>query len=67
MGERTVRDFLTHGIPYGKPELRHKRRRRGFALYADYVTERWKQGERNGLQLWLELQAASDTREVLST
>jgi transposase len=57
MGERTVRYWLTRGIPYGKPELRHKRHRRGFDLYADYVTERWKQGERNGLQLWRELQA----------
>ena len=57
MGERTVRYWLSRGIPYGKPELRHKRRRRGFDRYAEYVTERWKQGERNGLQLWRELQA----------
>jgi transposase len=47
MGERTVRYWLTRGIPYGKPELRHKRRR-GFDLYVEYVTERWNQGERNG-------------------
>ena len=63
MGERTVCDFLTRGIPSGKPELRHKRHRRGFDRYADYVAQRWKQGERNGLQLWRELQAASDTRD----
>lgn len=48
MGERTVRSWLSRGIPYGKPELRHKRRRRGFDRYAEYVTERWNQGERNG-------------------
>jgi transposase len=29
MGERTVRYWLTRGIPYAKPELRHKRHRRG--------------------------------------
>ncbi len=48
MGERTVRYWLTRGIPYGKPELRRKRRR-GVDRYAKYVNERWKQGERNGL------------------
>lgn len=57
MGERTVRYWLTRGIPYGKPELRHKRRSRGFDRYADYLTQRWNQGEHNGLQLWRELQA----------
>jgi transposase len=57
MGERTVRYWLTRGIPYGKPELRHKRCRHGFNLYADYVTERWNQGERNGLQIWREPRA----------
>jgi transposase len=41
MGERTVRYWLTRGIPYGKPELRRKRRRRGFDRFAEYVTERW--------------------------
>jgi len=55
MGERSVRYWLTRGIPYGKPELRRKRRR-GFDPYAAYVTERWEQGCRNGLQLWRELQ-----------
>jgi transposase len=55
MGERTVRYWLSRGIPYGKPELRHKRRR-GFDRHAAYVTEHWNQGERNGLQLWRELQ-----------
>jgi transposase len=33
MAERTVRHWLTRGIPYGKPALRHKRRR-GFDPYA---------------------------------
>ena len=55
MAERTVRHWLTRGIPYGKPELRHKRRR-GFDPYAAYVRERFLQGSRNGLQLWRELQ-----------
>jgi len=63
MGERTVRHWLTRGIPYGKPELRHKRNP-GFDPYAAYVRERWEQGHHNGLQLWRELQAASDIREV---
>ena len=56
MAERTVRHWFTRGIPYGKPELRHKRRR-GFDPYAAYVRERFLQGNRNGLQLWPELQA----------
>ncbi len=55
MGERSVRYWLTRGIPYGKPELRRKRRR-GFDPYAAYVTERWNQGCRNGQELWRELQ-----------
>jgi transposase len=55
MGERTVRDWLTRGIPYGKPELRRKRRS-GFDPYAAYVRERWEQGCHNGLPLWRELQ-----------
>jgi transposase len=55
MAERTVRHWLTRGIPYGKPELRHKRRR-DFDPYAAYVRERFLQGSRNGLQLWRELQ-----------
>ncbi len=55
MGERTVRYWLTRGIPYGSPELRRKRRR-GFDPYAAYVRERFSQGCRNGLQLWRELQ-----------
>ncbi len=56
MAERTVRHWLTRGIPYGEPELRHKRRR-GFDPYAAYARERLLQGSRNGLQLWHELQA----------
>jgi transposase len=55
MGERTVRNWLTRGIPYGSPELRRKGRR-GFDPYAAYVRERFSPGERNGLQLWQELQ-----------
>ncbi len=55
MAERTVRHWLTRGIPYGKPELRHKRRR-SFDPYAAYVRERFLQGSRNGFQLWRELQ-----------
>jgi transposase len=57
IGERTVRYWLTRGIPYGKPELRHVSRRRDFDLYAAYVAQRWNEGERNGLQLWRELRA----------
>jgi len=55
MAERTVRHWLTRGVPYASPELRHKRRR-GFDPYAAYVRERFFQGSRNGLQLWRELQ-----------
>lgn len=56
IGERTVRNWLTRGIPYGSPELRRKGRR-GFDPYAAYVRERFSQGDRNGLQLWQELQS----------
>ena len=63
MAQRTVRHWLTRGIPYGKPELRHKRRR-DFDPYAAYVRERFSQGNRNGLQLWRELQTRADRREV---
>ena len=63
MGERTVRYWLTRGISYGKPELRHKRSR-GFDPYAAYVRERWEQGHRNGLQLWRERAPLKDIREV---
>jgi hypothetical protein len=63
MAERTVRHWLTGGIPYGKPELRHKRSR-GFDPYAASVRERFLQGSRNGLQLWRELQTRGDIREV---
>ncbi len=55
MTERTVRHWLTRGLPYASPELRHKRRR-GFDPYATYVRDRFLQGSRNGLQLWRELQ-----------
>jgi DNA-directed RNA polymerase specialized sigma24 family protein len=55
MAERTVRHWRTRGIPYGKPELRRKRRR-GFDPYAASVRERFSQGSRNGLPLWRELQ-----------
>jgi transposase len=56
MGERTVRYWWTRGIPYGTPELRRKRPRAD-APCAAYLTERWHQGCRNGLELWRELQA----------
>jgi transposase len=55
MAERTVRNWLTRGIPYASPELRRKRRP-GFDPYATYVKERFSQRVRNGLQLWRELQ-----------
>jgi transposase len=54
MGERTVRYWLTRGIPYGTPESRCKRRK-GFDPYASYVEERWNQGYRNGQELWREI------------
>jgi transposase len=56
MAARTVRNWLTRGIPYGKPELRSKQHR-GVDPYAAYVRERFSQGCRNGRQLWRELQA----------
>jgi transposase len=46
MGVRTVRHWLTRGIPYASPELRRKRSR-GFDPYAAYVRERFLQGSRN--------------------
>ena len=63
MGERTVRYWLTRGIPYGSPELRRKRRP-GFDPYAAYVRDRFSQGCRNALQLWRELQTRVDIREA---
>lgn len=56
MAARTVRRWLTRGIPYSKPGLRHKRSR-SFDPYAAYVRECFSQGNHNGLQLWRELQA----------
>ncbi len=56
MAERTVRHWFKRGIPYGKPELRRKRSH-GFDPYIPYVTERWNQGEHNGLHIFRELQA----------
>lgn len=54
MGERTIRHWVSRGIPYGKPESRCKRHR-AFDPYAEYVAERWRQGCHNGLQLWREI------------
>lgn len=54
MGERTIRYWVRRGIPYGTPELRSKRHRT-FDPYAAYVTERWRQGCQNGVQLWREI------------
>jgi transposase len=56
MAERTVRHWLTHGIPYGHAELRRKGGKR-IDPYSAYATERWNQGEHNGLVLFRELQA----------
>src|SRR5450755_3241170 len=56
MGERTVRYWLSRGIPYGTPESRNKRRK-GFDPYASYVEERIRQGCRNGQELWREITA----------
>ena len=55
MAERTVRHWLKRGIPYGDAELRRKGSNR-MAPYTAYVSERWNQGERNGLTLFRELQ-----------
>jgi transposase len=55
MAERTVRHWLTRGIPYATAELRHKRSRT-FDPYAASVRERFSQGSRNGQELWHELQ-----------
>lgn len=63
MAERTVRHWLTRGIPYASPELRRKRSR-GFDPYAAYVRERFLQRSRNGLQLWRERAPLRDIREV---
>jgi len=56
MAERTIRRWITRGIPYEKAELRRKRHNR-FDSYLPYLTERWNQGERNGQRLFQELQA----------
>ena len=56
MAERTIRRWITRGIPYEKAALRRKRRNR-FDAYLPYLTERWNQGERNGQRLFRELQA----------
>lgn len=47
MAERTIRRWITRGIPYERAELRRKRRNR-FDPYLPYITERWNQGEQNG-------------------
>jgi transposase len=56
MGERTVRYWLTRGIPYEQPKPRRKRRS-GFDPYTGYVAEQWNQGHRNGQELWREIVA----------
>jgi transposase len=56
MAERTVRRWLKRGIPYANPESRRKEGKR-IDPYMTYVTERWNQGEHNGLTLFRELQA----------
>ncbi len=56
MKERTVRHWLQQGgiSPEAK---RYRKRKSSFDPYAPYVLERWKQGERNGLQLHREIAA----------
>ncbi len=56
MAERTVRYWLKRGIPYGNAESRRKEGNR-IDPHIAYVTERWSQGEHNGLTLFRELQA----------
>jgi transposase len=56
MAERTVRHWFKQGIPYENPESRRKEGNR-IDPYMAYVTERWNQGEHNGLTLFRELQA----------
>jgi transposase len=56
IGERTVRYWLTRGIPYGTPESRGKRRK-DFDPYASYVEKRFRQGCHNGQELWHEITA----------
>lgn len=56
MAKRTIRRWITRGIPYEKAELRRKQRNR-FDPYLPYIAERWNQGERNGQRLFQELQA----------
>jgi transposase len=55
IAERTVRHWFKQGIPYGNPESRRKEGNR-INPYMAYVTERWNQGEHNGLTLFRELQ-----------
>jgi transposase len=56
MAERTVRNWLKRGIPYGNAESRRKEGNQ-IDPYIAYVTELWNQGEHNGLTLFRELQA----------
>jgi transposase len=55
MTERTVRNWLKRGIPYASPESRCKEGKR-IDPYMAYMTNRWNQGEHNGLTLFRELQ-----------
>ncbi|BCL83551.1 transposase [Ktedonobacteria bacterium brp13] len=55
MAERTVRYWLKRGISYGNADSRRKEGKR-IDPYMAYVTERWNQGEHNGLTLFRELQ-----------
>jgi transposase len=56
MKERTVRHWLQQGGISPQAKCYRKRKSR-FDPYAPYVLERWKQGERNGLQLHREIAA----------
>jgi transposase len=55
VSERTVRHWLQRGVA---PDVRPRRKRPSeFDPYGPYVLKRWKEGERNGTQLWHEIVA----------
>lgn len=54
MKDRTVRNWLQHGIP--ADAKRRRKRRSTFDAYATYVLKRWQEGQRNGLRIFQELQ-----------
>jgi transposase len=55
LSKRTIQRWLQGG---SFPEARQRRKRRSiFDPYAAYVLKRWKEGQRNGLQLYQEIKA----------